>query len=46
MDIVFVTTAKSNEEAKSLLKGFWNAFQELRRTYGKEKYDSKKQKNT
>jgi large subunit ribosomal protein L5 len=22
MDIIFVTTAKSNEEAKSLLKGF------------------------
>ena len=26
MDIVFVTTAKSNEEAKSLLKGFGMPF--------------------
>ena len=26
MDIIFVTTAKSNEEAKSLLKGFGMPF--------------------
>ena len=26
MDIVFVTTAKTNKEALALLKGFWMAF--------------------
>ena len=42
MDIVFVTTAKSNEESFDLLNGLGIPFrQREEENYGKEKYDSK-----